>query len=124
MTDEQEFEEALSLKRQKRYAEAQTLLEKLATRVPNSAALYAVLGDVYWEEGFLDKAAAAFHTATLLSPKSETASLGLFHCLWDKGDRDIALLEAKRFLESTDSENYRNILLEVERNQRTIRPGG
>jgi tetratricopeptide (TPR) repeat protein len=114
MTDQQQFEEALSLKSQQRYAEAQTFLEQLATRLPNSAALYAVLGDVYWEEGLLDKAVEAFHTATFLSPKSETASLGLFHCLWEKGERDAALLEAKRFLESTESEDYRTILLEVE----------
>jgi tetratricopeptide (TPR) repeat protein len=114
VTDQQRFDEALLLKGQKRYAEAQRLLEQLALSEQTSAALYAVLGDVYWEQGLMDKAIEAFRTSTSLSPKSEAASLGLFHCLWEKGDQNAAISEARRFLSVVDSEEYRKTLQNLE----------
>ncbi len=114
MIDQQRFEQAITLKEQQRYAEAQQLLEQLTNSQPHSAALYAVLADVYWEQGFLDKAIEAFRVSITLAPKSETASLGLFHCLWEKGDREAAVTEARRFLSVADSEEFRHLLTTVE----------
>jgi tetratricopeptide (TPR) repeat protein len=113
MNDQQRFEEALLLKAEQRHAEALPILEQLEKVQPRSAALYAVLGDTYWELRLMDKAIAAFRFATVLSPKSETASLCLFHCLWELGEYDKAIVEAYRFLRLGDSEDYRAILMEI-----------
>jgi predicted Zn-dependent protease len=111
--DQDHFAEAISLKEKQQYAQAQQALEQLALRQPKSAALRAVLGDVYWKQGMLDKAIEAFRVATVLSPRSETASLGLFHCLWQSGQQAAAIAEAKRLLRLRDCEDYRNILSEL-----------
>ena len=55
------------------------------------------------------KAIDLYKCAIKISPKSEHASLGLFHCLWDQGKTDEALEEMKRFMSISDSEDYREI---------------
>lgn len=107
------FEAACALRDQERYADAQEILERLVERSCNHAAVYAVLGDVCWERGLIDKAIESFRTAIRLAPKSETASLALFHCLWEKGDRSGAREEMRRFLSVADSEEYRRVLAAV-----------
>jgi len=50
-----------------------------------------------------------------LLPKSELASLGLFHSVWDKGDYDSAWGEMKRFfLAGGRSQDYDDILEEAD----------
>ena len=61
----------------------------------------------------VEKAVAAFRRATELKPESETASLGLFHCLWEMGRKEEALDEIGRYLKIADCEDYRNILAEI-----------
>src|SRR5260370_32852021 len=98
MTDQQRFDAALALRDKGDYPAAQDLLEQLAEVRPESSALYAVLGDTYWEQGLLDKAVNCFRRCTELTPRSETASPGLFHCLGEMGRRAEALAEADGFL--------------------------
>lgn len=112
--DQSQFEDALQLRDKGERADARQALERLLTERPNSAALLAVLGDVCWDLGDLPNAVIHFRKATTLSPASETASLGLFHTLWEAGQRHEALAEARRFLQLTDSEEYRDLLAEVE----------
>jgi lipoprotein NlpI len=80
---------------------------------PNSAALIAVLGDVYSELGNVDAAIEAFREAVRLAPTSEIASLGLFHCLWRAKKEREAFDEIRRFMSLSESQDYRDIVNEL-----------
>jgi tetratricopeptide (TPR) repeat protein len=59
----------------------------------------------------LEAAEMALRRATRLSPKSELASLALFHTLWSLGRNREALLEMQRYVElKPNSEGYRELL--------------
>lgn len=98
--------QALELKNQERYAEAVQLLEQLREKNPQSASVHAILGEVLWEQIGASEAIAAFQKAVELAPTSELASLGLFHTLFEIGDKQRALQERNRFLSLSDSEEY------------------
>jgi predicted Zn-dependent protease len=73
-----------------------------------------MLGSIQLELGRKTEAASSFRQATLLSPKSELASLGLFHALWESGDTDGAFEEMKRFIAAAGpSDEYRKVLQEI-----------
>ena len=108
-----EFQKAISLKSEKKFGQAVDILENLLPELPDSAALYVVLGDAYWEQDELQKAIKCFQTATHLAPTSEIASLGLFNCLWESDEQKAALEEVKRFLKLGDSDDYRDIIREI-----------
>ena len=74
------------------------------------AAVHGELGFVHHQ---LDDHAAAVHhyeRSVRASPKSELASLGLFHSLVELGDWQRALEEVVRLLELRDSAEYRELL--------------
>jgi predicted Zn-dependent protease len=107
------FDRAVSLKDNGDLPGARQVLEQLVSAKPESAGYHSYLGYLCWEEGLLDQAVTAFHRATELNPESETASLGLFHSLWEMGQKEEALEEMKRYLQIADCEDYRNILAEI-----------
>jgi len=80
---------------------------------PDSASVHAILGEIFWEQHNLDEAIASFSKAVELSPKSELASLGLFHTLWESGQRQRATEEMNRFLALSKSAQYGKIALQV-----------
>ena len=104
------FDEAVELKRNGQFSLAKEILEDLVKIDTGTAAIFAVLGNVCWEMRLLHEAATAFKTATKLSPKSEAASLGLFHVLLEMERQAEALEEAQRFLEVAYSETYIEII--------------
>lgn len=124
LSGQQRFTNALQLKEDRRFAEAQLILEQLASERPDSAAVWAVLGDVYWEQQMLDQAVGAFRIAVTQAPTSEVASLGLFHTLWENGERDAALAEARQFQQVASSADYRYIFAEMEATDRDFSRGG
>jgi len=73
-----------------------------------------MLGHIYWRMKDLEMAISSFRKATELAPRSERASVGLFHCLWEEGKQDEAIDEAKRFMTLSDSQDFREILEEIE----------
>ena len=97
---------AIDLKNEDRYEEAAQLLEYLRGTNPQSASVYALLGHALWEQGKLPEAVSSFRRAVELSPKSELASLGLFHTSMESGDMRGADAEMNRFLAVADSEEY------------------
>ncbi len=113
MNTDEAFSEAIQLRDAGDLRGALTLLRELSQTVHDSAALFAVLGGIYWELKELDEAIECFLKATELAPRSETASLGLFHSLWQQGREAQALDECKRFMELSDSEDYRSIIAEI-----------
>ena len=109
----QEYSKAVKFKETGQLDAAKKLLIDLAEKDPKSPAILAVLGDVYWEMGILEEAVNTFKRAVELAPTLEAVSLGLFHCLWKLGRREDALVEIKRFQSVADSEDYREIVKEI-----------
>ncbi len=81
-----------------------------ARNFPRAAKLFGYLGFLYAEVGEYAKGVGAFRKATSLSPRSEQASLGLFHSLWRVGKTDAAFDEMRRFVKSNDSPRYRQLI--------------
>src|SRR5437899_1823269 len=92
------------------YDDAIRILRALAKVKPESASVQGLLGDVYWRLGRLKQAVQSFKRATELSPKSELASLGLFHTLWESGKTESAKAEMKRYIAVDNSEEYASMV--------------
>jgi Tfp pilus assembly protein PilF len=92
---------------------AKEILTRTLREDPKCTAALAVLGHIYWEQGRLDVAVEIFQCAVNLSPKLEAVSLGLFHCLWELERIDEAFEEMKRFQTISDSQHYREIVEEI-----------
>src|SRR5437762_954500 len=107
------FSEAVQMKEKGELESSKQILFDLAQRDPESPAILAVLGDVCWDMRLLDEAVTAFQRAIELRPRVEGLSLALFHCLWELGRREEALEETKRFMSISDSEDYREIVREI-----------
>ena len=105
--------EAVRLKERGEFGAAEKILVELSAQDPDSKAILAVLGQVYWEMKRLDEAVEIFQRTVALAPESEAISLGLFHCLWDSGKREEALEEIKRFTLVSDSPAYTEIVQEI-----------
>jgi tetratricopeptide (TPR) repeat protein len=105
--------EALKLRSAHKYDEAKEILLALAEEYEDSAPVFGILGDVYWRLGLLNEAIPCFVRASELSPQSELASLGLFHCLWESGQTDLALDEMERFLSASHSAEYAKLLRDL-----------
>jgi tetratricopeptide (TPR) repeat protein len=95
--------------------EAITHLERLVEEEPGLLPAWLVLGGLYSDVRRFSDAAAAFRRFLSTSPKSELASLGLFHALWDLGREEEAVAEMHRFLEVADSKMYRLLLCDLGR---------
>jgi len=88
------------------YDDAIRILRALAKVKPESASVQGLLGDVYWRLGRFKQAVQSFKRATELAPKSELASLGLFHILWESGKIERAKAEMKRYMAVGNSREY------------------
>ena len=88
-------------------------LARSASAFPRAARLWGYLGFLYGEARENAKAAQAFRKVTALSPRSEQASLGLFHSLWRTGKINAAFDEMRRFVKSNDSPRYRQLIREM-----------
>jgi predicted Zn-dependent protease len=80
---------------------------------PKASKLWGYFGFLHSEAGQDAKAVQAFRKATTLSPRSEAASLGLFHSLWRTGRTDAAFHEMRRFVKSNEPPQYRQLLREM-----------
>ena len=92
------------------YDDAIRILRALAKVKPESASVQGLLGDVYWRLGRFKQAVQSFKRATELAPKSELASLGLFHILWESGKMERAKAEMKRFMAVGNSREYDSMI--------------
>jgi tetratricopeptide (TPR) repeat protein len=89
---------------------AAEILERLASAYPDRPAILGMLGAIYRSLGEHERAVGYYQRTAALSPKSELASLSLFHSLWQVGRRDEAMDEMARFLTVAPSEEY-NLLV-------------
>jgi Tfp pilus assembly protein PilF len=107
------FREATRMRDQGAFPEAIEILTKLAREPDAPAGVFGMLGHIQQQAGRLEDATVSFRRATQLAPRTELASLGLFHTLWERGLTDEAFEEIKRFQMLADSADYREIVAEV-----------
>jgi hypothetical protein len=111
---------AIGLRNKQRTAEAIACLLPYVGVLKRAAPGAGLLATLYWEHGDLKNAAKWFSQATTLAPQSETASLGLFHSLWDLGNHDDAFDEMRRFFIVGKSREYLRLLRELIKELHTL----
>jgi predicted Zn-dependent protease len=104
------LQRAIDLHRSGRTPEAIDRLTQLIRRFPKSAAALGYLASVYFDQGDMKQATQHFRRALNVNPKSERASLGLFHALWEMGSLPEAVAEMQRFLSTCESPEYDKLL--------------
>ena len=95
------------------FDEAQARLRALKLEIivaPDATSIAGFLAGIYFELNDLKNASEYFRRTTELSPKSELASVGLFHSLWGQGFKQEAVDEMRRFLALADSAEYSQLL--------------
>ena len=101
MTDaDQDFDNALRLRDSGNLAEAIEILSRICQSNDRTAASFAVLGHAEWENGCLQDAINSFKRAVDIAPRSEVASLALFHTQLEAGmtaarPRIVAIVQAR-----------------------------
>lgn len=111
--DDHLFTKAQELKKRGDLMQSLQILESLRARHGHSAALLAAIGDAQWQMRDLPAATLSFREAIDSAPAWLPPSLGLFHCLWEQGKHRDALEEAKRFTATTGSDEYMEIVREI-----------
>ena len=106
----EKMEKILDLRKLAKYEEAIINAENLANNYPEIASVFGLLASLYFELDRYEEAALAYQKATELSPKSEMASLGLFHSLWQLERNDDAFEEMKRFMAISASDEYTELV--------------
>ncbi len=74
------------------------ILKNLDTQFPNTPSILGMIGAIYFSLRDWKHSEYYFKRTIEISPKSELASLGLFHSLWEMKNLDKAFEEAKRFV--------------------------
>jgi predicted Zn-dependent protease len=110
---DRQFNAAIQANRAGRTVYAIRVLKALAAGNPNSAAILGYLAGVYYMQERFEDAEKTFRRTVTLSPKSELASLGLFHSLWQLGRRHESFAEMRRLLTDVDSEEYKTLLRDL-----------
>jgi predicted Zn-dependent protease len=111
--DRKLFDKALELKERGKLDEALATMQELHLIVPDDPSICGIIGEIHWDQGNLVNAIRWFSTATRLAPKSELASLGLFHVLWEANKKGLAVAEMNRYLAVGKSKEYRTIQKEL-----------
>jgi tetratricopeptide (TPR) repeat protein len=117
------LDQALALKNGRAYEKAIEAFAQIVAEYPNCAPAHGMLGHILFSA--LNKAEEAipcFQSAVRLAPRSELASLGLFHSLWKTGREDEAFEEMKRYqlLNDWSCKDYLEIVAEINQEQPTV----
>jgi tetratricopeptide (TPR) repeat protein len=92
------FQQAIDAKQAGKFKRSVRIMEQVVAEYPQYGVLWWYLGGGYLHDLKMPrKAIPAFRKAVQLNPKSERASLGLFHSLWNADRVGEALAEIKRF---------------------------
>jgi tetratricopeptide (TPR) repeat protein len=107
------IEEAIALNNKKLYKEALAILHGIEPKYKESSTINGLIATAYYFAKEYLNSAAYYKKATELNPRSELASLGLFHSLWELKNYRHAYQEMERFLSSNEANNYKVTLKEL-----------
>jgi len=108
------FAEALRLRQAGDLPAALRTVRPLLKITPRKAHHAAIIATLFFESKRRPQAAHWFGATAALNPKSEHASLGLFHSLWATGKHQKAFNEMRRFLETSDSREFSRLLRDLQ----------
>lgn len=91
------FNDATRLWHDDKPYEAIQILENLYPDFPKQPAILGMLGAIYFSLKNWNTALVYYEKTVELSPKSELASIALFHCFWSQERFDEAIKEANRY---------------------------
>jgi tetratricopeptide (TPR) repeat protein len=104
------YMKALELRKQGKIEDSFQILLDLNLRSPNEIRVSLLIGTILSEQGRKDEAIVTYQQAIELWPQDSSASLCLFHSLWDSKRYEEAFLEAVRFDQMNNSIEYIEIL--------------
>ena len=104
--DEVIFEDFFILKEKRQFKKALSLLNHLEKIYDNSSLIYGLYGTIFYELKNYKESCKYFKKVIAIKPKSETASLGLFHSFIHLGKQNLALKELVRYCEIKNPELY------------------
>jgi predicted Zn-dependent protease len=108
------FDEALRLRDAGQVNEALSILRRLADQRPDLANVVGMLAGLEYQTGDYESAARNARNAVKLAPRSELASVILFHSLYRLQSVDEAFAEVERFRTIKSSDEYEKILTEMD----------
>jgi tetratricopeptide (TPR) repeat protein len=111
--DEKNFEVFFRLKEARQFQKSLSILALLKSKHPNSSVIFGLFASVYYELKDYKKSGKNFKKTLSIKPKSELASLGLFHCLMHQGRSRMALKEIHRFLAICKPQLYKITIEEL-----------
>jgi tetratricopeptide (TPR) repeat protein len=113
---EKMFESAIELRDKGQLRDAVVILSKIVDNYSNDkriAGFHGVLGGVYIDLEEHEKALDNFKKATILSPKSELASIGLYVSYVNVDKDEEAIRELIRYLKNYPADMYKITLEEL-----------
>jgi tetratricopeptide (TPR) repeat protein len=111
--DEVLIEKAIALNNKKLYNEALAILLNIEEKYKNSSVINGLIATALYHSKEYKTSANYYKITTELNPRSELASLGLFHSLWELKDYYHAYKEMDRFLSNNEANNYKVTLKEL-----------
>lgn len=111
---EPEFNRALKLRDDGDLSGAIEIFRELDDEYPNQAVILGMWASIYFQTNDWENALLIYQRLVVLSPKSELASLGLFHSLFSVGQKQEAFNEMRRFLSISTSQEYWQLINELE----------
>src|SRR5262249_4387112 len=105
------YNQAVTLNRQRQPHEAVRILKGLEQTEHHRAAVVGMLGTILlYDLNDVDTALPPLRESGAPPPRSQVSSLALYHALMRKGERALALAEARRFLGLKPSSEYTRLL--------------
>ncbi|HEX9995619.1 MAG TPA: hypothetical protein VGB45_00625 [Abditibacterium sp.] len=110
-----QIEEAIALFQNDEEGRAIEILDRINDANPDVPVVVGLLGLYLYHQGNFERALSAQKHSAVLSPRSKTTSLALFHTLWGMDLRDEALAEIKRHFLATGEmlPDYEEIVDEI-----------
>lgn len=104
---------AISLNSKKLFKEALSILLGIEAKYKKSSMINGLIATSYYHAKEYGMSADYYKRTIELNPKSELASLGLFHSLWEMKNYSGAYREMDRFLSSNEANSYKVTLIEL-----------
>lgn len=102
MTDDQieaEVSRGIKLRADKDLSGAISVYESVDKAAPDNSMVLHMLAHALWEAERYDEGYEAYKRLVVLSPESESAAIGFFHCAWTLGEYNEAMAEVNRYQE-------------------------
>lgn len=111
---EKQIDEALNLRDAGQLQESLCVISKIVGQIPREdVKTLRIVGVIFLDGKDFQNAFQCFQKALEIDPTSASASIGLFHTLWNMGRYSDGLAELRRFLSVSQSEEHFKLIEEM-----------